>query len=62
MQVHQRSIADFKGWARTAGHVWVIGWFTWSLRFIVAFQPKSWAEKPVVPSLLQFVLDAMGEI
>ncbi|KAH7403907.1 membrane bound O-acyl transferase family-domain-containing protein [Cadophora sp. MPI-SDFR-AT-0126] len=42
-------------WTKLLGHLWVIGWFSWSLRLIVAFQPKSWAEVFVVPSLLQLI-------
>ncbi|KAH7403741.1 hypothetical protein BKA64DRAFT_459639 [Cadophora sp. MPI-SDFR-AT-0126] len=38
-------------WAKRVGFLWVIVWFSWSLRFIVAYQPSSWFESHVLPSL-----------
>ncbi|KAK0114838.1 hypothetical protein ONS96_013320 [Cadophora gregata f. sp. sojae] len=39
-------------WTKALGFLWVLGWFSWSLRFMVAFQPKAWSEDLTIPSAL----------
>lgn len=57
--IGRRCGIEESGWTKAAGHIWVLVWFSWSLRFIVAFQPKLWAETYVVPSSLQFMFNVL---
>ncbi|KAH7304852.1 membrane bound O-acyl transferase family-domain-containing protein [Rhexocercosporidium sp. MPI-PUGE-AT-0058] len=44
-------------WSRSIGFVWVIVWFSWSLRFMVAYQPYLWTESHILPSLSKYLID-----
>jgi hypothetical protein len=48
------------GFTKTIGFLWVGVWFSWSLRFIVAFQPSSYFEDFVIPSLGEWVMGGKG--
>ncbi|PVH78696.1 hypothetical protein DL98DRAFT_237574 [Cadophora sp. DSE1049] len=43
-------------WAKRLGFLWVIVWFSWSLRFMVAYQPSSWFESYLSPSLSGYLM------
>ncbi|KAF8852861.1 hypothetical protein BDZ45DRAFT_807110 [Acephala macrosclerotiorum] len=40
---------------RRLGEVWIMIWFSWTLRFMVAYQPTVWVTSSSVPSLFNYV-------
>jgi hypothetical protein len=46
-------------WTERVGFLWVILWFSWSLRFMVAYQPSPWYETFPVPSAIGSVLELL---
>jgi len=47
-------------WTRRVGFLWTFLWFSWMLRYIVAYQPFSWIELSV-PSFISFVAKIAGK-
>ncbi|KAH6718771.1 membrane bound O-acyl transferase family-domain-containing protein [Leptodontidium sp. MPI-SDFR-AT-0119] len=43
-------------WSKRVGFVWVFVWFSWSLRFMAAYQPYSWTESYLLPSLSGYLI------
>lgn len=53
--LHYRTRADFLDLIRRLGVLWVIIWFSWTLRFMVAYQPSSWVTSYSIPSVFGYV-------
>ena len=47
-------------WTKRLGFLWVIAWFSVTIRFIVAYQPSSWHETYQAPSVIDFVFKSSG--
>lgn len=46
-------------WTKRIGFVWVILWFSWSLRFMVCHRTYSWEESYTLPSFSGYMLNRL---
>ncbi|KUJ07503.1 uncharacterized protein LY89DRAFT_742739 [Mollisia scopiformis] len=44
------------GLTRRFGFLWTILWFSWTLRFMVAYQPNTWVTSYSAPSIIGYVM------
>ncbi|KUJ17180.1 uncharacterized protein LY89DRAFT_73285 [Mollisia scopiformis] len=50
MALGRRAGVKSSGWTKFIGRAWVFLWFSWTLRFMVAYQPTSWLiDESVIP-------------
>ncbi|KAL2066913.1 hypothetical protein VTL71DRAFT_1337 [Oculimacula yallundae] len=47
--------------SRALGFVWTFIWFSWSMRFMAAYQPFSWTASYIFPSLSEYLLKLLGQ-
>jgi hypothetical protein len=47
-------------WTKRLGFLWVILWFSWTLPFMVAFQPSSWYDTFLLPSPTRLALELLS--